>query len=51
MTSLKRSVRQRAPFTVVKVRRIKHRIPSPTGPAPRKLAAQDLSNLIFYGQG
>jgi hypothetical protein len=51
MTSLNRSVRQRTAFTVVRVRRIKHRTPTPTGPAPRKAAGQDLSKLIFYGQG
>jgi hypothetical protein len=51
MTSLNRSVRQRTPFTVVKVRRIKHRMPTPTGPAARKRAPDDLSSLILYGQG
>ena len=50
MTSLNRAVRQRTPFTVVKVRRIKHRTPTPTGPASRKRAADDLAGLIFYGQ-
>jgi len=50
MTSLQRSVRQRT-FTVVRVRRIKHRLPSATGPRLRREAApQDLANLIFYGQ-
>jgi hypothetical protein len=57
MTSLHRSVRQKAPPVVVRVRRIKHRAPSAIGPRPRcdaaaaAAAAQDLSGLIFYGQG
>jgi hypothetical protein len=52
MTSLNRSVRQRTPFTVVRVRRIKRRTPTPVGPQPRRDdAPQDLSGLIFYGQG
>jgi len=52
MTSLHRSVRQKAPPIVVRVRRIKHRAPSPVGPRVRRdLGPQDLSSLIFYGQG
>lgn len=50
MTSLHRSVRQKTAFTVVRVRRIKHRVPSPVGPGPRHDGGQDLSGLIFYGQ-
>lgn len=50
MTSLHRSIRQRAPFTVVRVRRIKRRAPTPVGPR-RALPSQDLSSLILYGQG
>lgn len=52
MTSLHRSLRQKAPPIVVRVRRIKHRTPSAIDPRPRRDAAtQDLSGLIFYGQG
>ena len=52
MTTLQRSVRQRTPFTVVRVRRIKHRTPTAVGPGSRRpAAAQDLSSLILYGQG
>jgi hypothetical protein len=52
MTSLGRSVRQRRPFTVVRVRRIQRRTPTPVGPRLRREPAQpDLSGLIFYGQG
>jgi len=52
MTSLNRSVRQRPAFQVVRVRRIKHRTATPTGPRTRREAGpQDLSGLIFYGQG
>jgi hypothetical protein len=51
MTSLNRAVRQRTPFTVVRVRRIKHRTPTSTAPRSRDPAQQDLSSLIFYGQG
>ena len=52
MTSLHRSVRQKAPPIVVRVRRIKHRAPSAIAARPRRDAApQDLSGLIFYGQG
>ena len=52
MPSLHRSVRQKAPPIVVRVRRIKHRAPSAVGPRLRRDAAiQDLSGLIFYGQG
>ncbi|HEV2530398.1 hypothetical protein [Phenylobacterium sp.] len=52
MTSLHRSVRQKAPPIVVRVRRIKHRAPSAIGPRVRRdLGRQDLSGLIFYGQG
>lgn len=53
MTTLQRSVRQRTPFTVVRVRRIKHRTPTAVGPSSRRAqaAAQDLSSLILYGQG
>jgi hypothetical protein len=51
MTSLNRSVRQRTPFTVVRVRRIKHRAPTVVGPRLRRdTAPADLSSLIFYGQ-
>ena len=52
MTSLHRSVRQKAPPIVVRVRRIKHRAVIPVGPRTRRdAAAQDLSSLILYGQG
>jgi hypothetical protein len=51
MTSLNRSVRQKPTFTVVRVRRIKPRIPTATGPRSRREPAQDLSGLILYGQG
>lgn len=52
MTSLNRSVRQRPSFTVVRVRRIKHRTPTPVGPRTRReAAAPDLAGLILYGQG
>lgn len=51
MTSLNRSVRQRPPFTVVRVRRIKHRAATPIGPRAHREPAQDLSGLILYGQG
>jgi len=51
MTSLHRSVRQKAPPVVVRIRRIKHRAATPTGPRTRRdLASQDLSSLILYGQ-
>jgi hypothetical protein len=51
MTTLNRS-RQRPPFTVVRVRRIKHRNPAHLGLKPRREAAQpDLASLILYGQG
>lgn len=50
MTSLHRSVRQKTAFTVVRVRRIKHRTPTPVGPRLRRDESQDLSGLIFYGQ-
>ena len=52
MTSLHRSLRQKAPPVVVRVRRIKRRAVTPTGPrARRDLGSQDLSSLILYGQG
>jgi hypothetical protein len=52
MTSLNRSVRQKAPPIVVRVRRVKHRALTAVGPRVRRdLGAQDLSSLIFYGQG
>jgi hypothetical protein len=53
MTSLHRSLRNKAPPIVVRVRRIKHRAGSPTtGLRPRRdLGAPDLSSLILYGQG
>ncbi|MFC3068331.1 hypothetical protein [Phenylobacterium soli] len=41
MTSLHRAVRPTPNFTVVKVRRIKHRIPTPVGPRPRGEVNQD----------
>lgn len=51
MTSPNRS-RQRPPFTVVRVRRIKHRTPAHLQPRSRaKSAPEDLSSLILYGQG
>ncbi|MDB5475807.1 MAG: hypothetical protein JWP49_1318 [Phenylobacterium sp.] len=51
MTPLHRSVRQKAPPIVVRVRRIKHRAVTPTDPRIRRdAAAQDLSSLILYGQ-
>jgi hypothetical protein len=51
MTTLNRS-RQRPPFTVVRVRRIKHRTPAQLHPRSRaERAPQDLSGLILYGQG
>ena len=52
MTSLHRSVRQKAPPIVVRVRRIKHRAVTPIGTRARRDGAlQDLSGLILYGQG
>jgi hypothetical protein len=52
MTSLHRSIRQKAPPIVVRVRRIKHRAPTAIGPRGRRdLGPQDLSSLILYGQG
>ena len=51
MTTPQRTGRQRAPFTVVRVRRIKHRAPAAMSPKVRRDATQDLSALIFYGQG
>jgi hypothetical protein len=51
MTSLSRAVRQRTPFTVVRIRRIKHRTATPVGPRLRREPIdEDLSGLIFYGQ-
>lgn len=51
MTSLHRSVRRKSSFTVVRVRRIKHRMPTPVGPRLRRdLPTPDQSSLIFYGQ-
>ena len=52
MTQPNRS-RQRAPFTVVRVRRIKHaNAPRHVTMKPRRESApQDLSGLILYGQG
>jgi hypothetical protein len=43
--------RQRAPFTVVRVRRIKHRNAPHLTAKPRRDAPQDLASLILYGQG
>lgn len=51
MTTLHRSVRQKTAFTVVRVRRIKHRTPTPVGPASRRAVNPDLSSLVLYGQG
>lgn len=50
MTSLHRSVRQKTSFTVVRVRRIKHRTATPMGLRLRHEGGQDLAGLILYGQ-
>jgi hypothetical protein len=51
MTSLRRSVRHKAPPIVVRIRRPKRRAPTPVGPKRhRKPAQPDLSGLILYGQ-
>ena len=42
--------RQRAPFTVVRVRRIKRRAPVHLTPKVRR-DGPDLASLILYGQG
>ena len=51
MTTLQRSGRPKTPFTVVRVRRIKHRAPTAVGPNSRRAASPDLASLILYGQG
>ena len=51
MTTPHRTGRQRAPFTVVRVRRIKHRTPAALGPRVRRDATEDMASLILYGQG
>ncbi|HEX3701518.1 MAG TPA: hypothetical protein VHV27_12690 [Phenylobacterium sp.] len=52
MTTLDRPGRQRPPFTVVRVRRIKHRTTLPAAPRVRReTPLADLASLILYGQG
>ena len=51
MTTPHRTGRQRPPFTVVRVRRIKHRAPGALAPRVRHEASQDIASLILYGQG